>query len=92
MLNLACEPQATSRLGCQIRDATAALTKGLGAEGPGASKVGPPSEAKQDMLDLAYEPRATSRLGYQIWLTVELDGLVILLPRGIHNFMDCVPL
>ena len=54
-------------------------------------KVGPPSEAEQDMIDLAYEPQLTSRLGCQIKLTQELDGLVILLPRGSNNLMDNIP-
>lgn len=54
-------------------------------------KVGPPSEAEQDMIDLAYEPQLTSRLGCQIKLTQELDGLVILLPRGSNNLMDSIP-
>jgi ferredoxin len=55
------------------------------------NKVGPPSEAEQDMIDLAYEPQLTSRLGCQIKLTEELDGLVILLPRGSNNLMDNIP-
>lgn len=54
-------------------------------------KIGPPSEAEQDMIDLAYEPQITSRLGCQIKLTKELDGLKILLPRGSNNLMDFVP-
>ena len=56
-----------------------------------ASKVCPPSEAEQDMIDLAYEPQLTSRLGCQIKLTKELDGLVILLPKGSNNLMDHIP-
>ncbi len=55
------------------------------------NKIGPPSEAEQDMIDLAYEPQLTSRLGCQIKLTQELDGLVILLPRGSNNLMDHIP-
>ena len=31
-------------------------------------KIGPPSEAEQDMLDLAFEPQTTSRLGESICL------------------------
>lgn len=57
----------------------------------GKNRVEPPSEAEQDMIDLAYEPQLTSRLGCQIKLTKELDGLVILLPRGSNNLMDFVP-
>mmetsp|Transcript_9823 Transcript_9823/g.17220 ORF Transcript_9823/g.17220 Transcript_9823/m.17220 type:complete len:338 (+) Transcript_9823:60-1073(+) len=56
-----------------------------------SNKVCPPSEAEQDMIDLAYEPQVTSRLGCQIKLRKELDGLVILLPRGSNNLMDFVP-
>lgn len=58
---------------------------------PQRKKIGPPSEAEQDMIDLAYEPQLTSRLGCQIKLTQELDGLVILLPRGSNNLMDSIP-
>ncbi|GKY91069.1 hypothetical protein MPSEU_000079700 [Mayamaea pseudoterrestris] len=54
-------------------------------------KVGPPSEAEQDMLDLAYGPRETSRLGCQIVLSKDLDGLVIRLPAGANNIMDDIP-
>ena len=54
-------------------------------------KIGPPSEAEQDMLDLAFEPQITSRLGCQIKLTKELDGLVVLLPKGSNNLMDHIP-
>lgn len=54
-------------------------------------KVGPPSEAEQDMLDLAYGPRETSRLGCQIVMTSDLDGLVIRLPAGANNLMDDIP-
>ena len=54
-------------------------------------KIGPPSEAEQDMLDLAFEPQMTSRLGCQIKLTKDLDGLVVLLPKGSNNLMDHIP-
>lgn len=57
----------------------------------GAKKIGPPSEAEQDMIDLAYEPQVTSRLGCQIELTVDIDGVVVLLPRGSNNLMDHIP-
>ena len=56
-----------------------------------SNKVPPPSEAEQDMIDLAFEPQLTSRLGCQIVLTKELDGLIILLPKGSNNLMDFVP-
>lgn len=70
----------------------AAAPPGAGAAAaPPLGKVGPPSEAEQDMIDLAYEPQTTSRLGCQIRLTQDLDGLVILLPGGSHNLMDHVP-
>mmetsp|Transcript_24916 Transcript_24916/g.39263 ORF Transcript_24916/g.39263 Transcript_24916/m.39263 type:complete len:391 (-) Transcript_24916:239-1411(-) len=55
------------------------------------AKIPPPSEAELDMIDLAYEPQVTSRLGCQIKLTKEMDGLVVLLPRGSNNLMDYVP-
>jgi len=55
------------------------------------AKIGPPSEAEQDMIDLAFQPQLTSRLGCQIILTKELDGLILLLPKESHNLMDFVP-
>lgn len=64
---------------------------GAAGSGEDRAKIPPPSEAEQDMIDLAYEPQLTSRLGCQIKLTKELDGLVILLPRGSNNLMDFVP-
>ena len=54
-------------------------------------KVGEPCEDEQDMLDLAYAPRRTSRLGCQVVLEENMDGMVILLPRGANNLMDHVP-
>ncbi|KAL3817157.1 hypothetical protein ACHAXA_006157 [Cyclostephanos tholiformis] len=54
-------------------------------------KVGPPTEAEQDMIDLSYEPTSTSRLGCQLVLTSDMDGMVILLPRGSNNMMDHIP-
>jgi ferredoxin len=54
-------------------------------------KVGPPSEAEQDMLDLAYGQRETSRLGCQLVLSSNLDGLVVRLPAGSNNIMDDIP-
>lgn len=42
-------------------------------------------DAEEDMLDLAYKPTPTSRLGCQIFLTEDLDGLVVTLPGGTRN-------
>ncbi len=56
-----------------------------------AQRVGPPSEAEQDMIDLANEPRATSRLGCQLRLTRELDGLALTVPPGVNNLFDHIP-
>ena len=66
-------------------------TSSESVQGGGMKKIGPPSEAEQDMIDLALEPQVTSRLGCQIVLTTDLDGLVILLPRGSNNLMDHIP-
>ena len=35
--------------------------------------------------------QATSRLACQIKLTKELDGLVVGIPDGAHNYMDHIP-
>lgn len=55
------------------------------------SKVSKPQEAEQDMIDLAYNPKETSRLGCQVVLTPELDGMIIMLPKGANNMMDFIP-
>jgi ferredoxin len=72
-------------------DASLALSSSDTVQQGGMKKIGPPSEAEQDMIDLAFEPQVTSRLGCQIELTTDLDGLVILLPRGSNNLMDHIP-
>ena len=46
-----------------------------------------PSEEEDEMLDLAFGLTATSRLGCQINLTVEMEGMVIRLPKGSRNMM-----
>ncbi|MEE2698597.1 MAG: 2Fe-2S iron-sulfur cluster-binding protein [Pseudomonadota bacterium] len=46
------------------------------------------TEEEEDMLDLATDLKATSRLGCQILLTDNLDGIVVSLPMGHHNFMS----
>ena len=55
------------------------------------SKVGPPSEAEQDMIDLAYNAKDTSRLGCQVILKPELENAVFKIPRGANNIMDYIP-
>lgn len=72
-------------------DVSLAPSSGTTVQGGGMKNIGPPSEAEQDMIDLAFEPQVTSRLGCQIELTTDLDGLVILLPRGSNNLMDHIP-
>jgi ferredoxin len=39
------------------------------------------SEDEEDMLDLAAAVESTSRLSCQIVLTLELDGLIVKIPR-----------
>src|SRR3546814_10960057 len=48
-------------------------------------KLGEPSEDEEDMLDLAFGLAPTSRLGCQIVMTEDLDGLVVALPKEVHN-------
>lgn len=43
------------------------------------------SEEEEDMLDFAIGLTPTSRLGCQIWLTADLDGLVVRLPAETRN-------
>ena len=45
------------------------------------------SEDEEDMLDLAFGLTKTSRLGCQIVLTEEMDGLVVALPKEVHNLL-----
>jgi 2Fe-2S ferredoxin len=37
---------------------------------------------ESDMLDYAFERRDTSRLTCQLWITAEMDGLVLRLPES----------
>lgn len=53
-----------------------------------ANRLPPPSEDEEDMLDLAYGVTKTSRLGCQITVTVELEGLVVSLPKSTRNLLD----
>ncbi|MGY9000265.1 MAG: ferredoxin family 2Fe-2S iron-sulfur cluster binding protein [Rhodospirillales bacterium] len=50
-------------------------------------KVRPADEEELDMLDLAYGLTRTSRLCCQIFITEDLDGLVLKLPTETHNLM-----
>ncbi|KER24644.1 hypothetical protein T265_07741 [Opisthorchis viverrini] len=45
-----------------------------------------PVEEEEDMLDLAVFLRDNSRLSCQIYLTKELDGMTITLPKATRNF------
>ncbi|MBD1552556.1 2Fe-2S iron-sulfur cluster-binding protein [Pseudomonas typographi] len=38
--------------------------------------------SESDMLDYAFERRDTSRLTCQLWITAEMDGLVLRLPES----------
>jgi len=50
-------------------------------------KVRPADEEELDMLDLAYGLTRTSRLCCQIFITEDLDGLVLKLPTETRNLM-----
>lgn len=50
-------------------------------------KLEEPAEEEEDMLDLAFGLTATSRLGCQIFVTEELDGIVVTLPQATRNMM-----
>ena len=54
-------------------------------------RVGQPCDAEEDMLELAFEREDNSRLGCRVVLTPELDGVVISIPDGAHNYMDDIP-
>lgn len=43
-------------------------------------QVGPAEDMEQGMLDFAFDVRANSRLSCQIFMTQELDGLVVHTP------------
>lgn len=49
-------------------------------------KIGPPSEAEQDMLDLAFEPQITSRLGKSVCLV----RVHLYLKRGTFSHTPCL--
>ena len=51
-------------------------------------RLQPPSEEEKDLLDLVFNLERTSRLGCQIFITGELDGLVVSLPREHLNLQD----
>ena len=51
-------------------------------------RLQPPSEEEKDLLDLVFNLERTSRLGCQIYITGELDGLVVSLPREHLNLQD----
>jgi len=45
------------------------------------------SEDEEEMLDLASDLRRTSRLGCQVYLTKELDGVRLFVPKNSRNMM-----
>lgn len=45
-----------------------------------ADRVGPAEDMEQGMLDFAFDVRENSRLSCQIFMTPELDGLVVHTP------------
>ena len=49
-----------------------------------ADKLGPRTQAEDEMLNFAAELRDSSRLACQITLSDELDGLVVSMPEGQH--------
>ncbi|MCH7936329.1 MAG: 2Fe-2S iron-sulfur cluster binding domain-containing protein [Proteobacteria bacterium] len=51
-------------------------------------RLEPSSEQEKDLLDLVFNLERTSRLGCQIYITGELDGLVVSLPREHLNLQD----
>ena len=49
-----------------------------------AAKIGPRTQAEDEMLTFAAVLRDSSRLACQITLSDELDGLVVSMPEGQH--------
>ncbi|KAF4120566.1 ferredoxin-2, mitochondrial [Geosmithia morbida] len=47
-----------------------------------------PEDDENDMLDLAFGLTETSRLGCQVYMTKELDGLVVKLPSMTRNLQS----
>ena len=43
-------------------------------------------EEEEDMLDLAYGLTHTSRLGCQVFVTKEMEGMLVKLPSHTRNF------
>ena len=51
------------------------------------ARLGPPTEAEEDMLDLAFEyDESRSRLGCQVVLQEDMQGTQITIPRGVNNY------
>lgn len=50
-------------------------------------KLSPATEEEEDMLDLAFGLTHTSRLGCQIILTLELDGIRVIIPSDTRNIL-----
>lgn len=48
-------------------------------------KLPEPVEEEEDMLDLAFGLSHNSRLGCQVFMTKELDGMTVTLPRSTRN-------
>ncbi|KAG2393553.1 hypothetical protein C9374_007084 [Naegleria lovaniensis] len=48
-------------------------------------KCGEPEEEEEDMLDLAYGLAHNSRLGCQVFVTKELEGMTVTLPKATRN-------
>ena len=48
-------------------------------------RLPPASEEEDDLLDLAAHVTRTSRLACQIFLTDDLDGLTVRMPKGAHD-------
>jgi len=49
------------------------------------NKIPEASDEENDMLDLAFGLTDTSRLGCQVYLTKDLDGITVRLPRATRN-------
>ncbi len=47
-------------------------------------KITEPSSREEDMLSFAADTRNTSRLACQIYMSSQLDGLVVQLPKRQH--------
>ena len=78
-------PELNAMMECSCDGNAACSTCHVIVEPTFFSKMDKPDEFEMDMIDLAYDPQETSRLGCQVFLTDDLDGLVVTVPEKSND-------